>query len=166
MQKLTIGRLAEASGVHLETIRYYERIGLIREPERTAGGHRLYTAPDLARLRFIRCSRELGFGIEAIQHLLRLSEPGSGTCGEARALAQAHVTAIQGRIDQLLFMKETLLRVMEGCPADASPTDACPILDYMSACGATCQTQVQSGLPSKRSPSSDLRMAGSCCSPY
>jgi MerR family mercuric resistance operon transcriptional regulator len=166
MQRRTIGRLAEASGVHLETIRYYERIGLIRKPERTAGGHRSYTAAALARLRLIRCSRELGFGTEAIRDLLRLSDAGSGTCREARALAQQHVTAIQSRIDQLLLVKDTLLRVMQACPADASPTDACPILDYMSACGATCQTQVQSGLPSKRSPSSDLRMAGSCCSPY
>ncbi len=159
MQKLTIGRLAEASGVHLETIRYYERIGLIRKPERTPGGHRSYTTADLDRLRFIRCSRELGFGIEAIRDLLKLSEAGGGACQDVRALAQAHVAAIESRVEQLLRVKETLMRVMDACPADPSPTDTCPILGYMSTCGIECCDHTRPGSPQQGCE--DV----SCCGP-
>src|SRR5688572_21366618 len=72
MWNMTIGDLAKASGVHLETIRHYERIGLIRKPERTPGGYRSYKAADLELLRFIRCARELGFRLEKVRALLTL----------------------------------------------------------------------------------------------
>jgi len=133
MEKLTIGQLAEASGVHLETIRYYERIGLIRNPPRTASGYRVYETADLARLRFIRCGRELGFEIEAIRKLLALQAAPDASCAQARAVTQAHVEAINTKVKQLLWMKEWLLRVIELCPSDAS-IDDCPILKAM-ACG-------------------------------
>jgi MerR family mercuric resistance operon transcriptional regulator len=139
MQKMTIGRLAEASGVHLETIRYYERIGLIRKPERTMGGHWSYKAADLERLRFIRCTRELGFGIEKVRELLALQETSDAPCEQARGIAQEQIEAIDVKITQLLEMKEKLRRVMDHCPADPSPTDACPILEYMASCGNKCQ---------------------------
>ena len=75
MEKLTIGRLADGAGVNLETIRYYERIGLMPKPGRTEGGHRNYASAHVRRLTFIRRARELGFAIEDIRALLDLAEP-------------------------------------------------------------------------------------------
>ena len=97
MRKTTSGDLANASGVHLETIRYYERIGLIRKPERTAGGHRSYKTADLERLRFIRCGRELGFGLEKIQNLLALQDAQDATCEQARTIAQEQIKATDAK---------------------------------------------------------------------
>ena len=77
MQPLTIGRLAAAAGVNLETVRYYERIKLMPPPARTASGHRVYEAAHIQRLAFIRRARELGFSIEEVRALLALAEPNS-----------------------------------------------------------------------------------------
>ena len=139
MQKMTIGQLAKASGVHLETIRYYERIGLIRKPPRTAGGYRLYGETELARLRFIRCGRELGFGLEKIQNLLVLQDAQGSTCEQVRTIAHEQIEAIDAKVTQFLRMKEILKRVVEHCPADPSPTDCCPVLDYMAGCRPKCE---------------------------
>jgi MerR family mercuric resistance operon transcriptional regulator len=136
MQNLTIGRLAEATGVHLETIRYYERIGLIRQPERTTGGYRAYSTRDLERLRFIRCSRDLGFGLDAIRDLLQLSECKQSPCSKLRALTQEHLAAVELKMAKLARMKETLMRMLAGCPLDPLPSDSCPIPEEMSAGGA------------------------------
>ena len=86
-RSLTIGRLADSAGVNLETVRYYERIGLMPAPARTDGGHRSYEPEHAQRLRFIRRSRELGFGIDAIRRLIALSEPGVQACCEVRDMA-------------------------------------------------------------------------------
>ncbi|ECE6962100.1 MerR family transcriptional regulator, partial [Salmonella enterica subsp. enterica] len=75
MRDLTIGKIARATGVHLETVRYYERIGLMPEPVRTAGGYRSYGSEHVRRLSFIRRARELGFGIKDIKALLALVQP-------------------------------------------------------------------------------------------
>jgi Hg(II)-responsive transcriptional regulator len=136
MQKLTIGRLAEATGVHLETIRYYERIGLIQEPERTAGGHRSYGSQDLERLRFIRCSRDLGFGLDAIRDLLQLTHSSEGACESVQALTREHLAAIDRKMAEMARMKETLTRMLESCPSDPLSADPCPILEGISDCGS------------------------------
>ncbi len=90
-RSLTIGRLAASAGVNLETVRYYERIGLMPAPARTEGGHRSYEPEHAQRLRFIRRSRELGFGIDAIRRLIALSEPGVQACCQVRDMAQDHI---------------------------------------------------------------------------
>ena len=87
MRGLTIGRLAEETGVNLETVRYYERIGLMPRPDRTAGGHRSYSKAHARRLAFIRRARELGFGLGEIRALLVLAEPGRTSCAEVQAIA-------------------------------------------------------------------------------
>jgi MerR family transcriptional regulator, mercuric resistance operon regulatory protein len=133
MQNLTIGRLAEATGVHVETIRYYERIGLIRKPERTPGGHRSYAMRDLERLRFIRCSRDLGFGLDAIRTLLQLSQCEQGVCSQVRALTQEHLAAVERKLAELTWMNVALTRMLAACPPDPLPSDPCPILKRMSA---------------------------------
>jgi MerR family mercuric resistance operon transcriptional regulator len=89
LRGLTIGRLADAAGVNLETIRYYERIKLMPRPGRTRGGHRVYEAEHIRRLVFIRRARELGFGIGDIRALLALAEPKRISCDKVRAIASA-----------------------------------------------------------------------------
>ena len=91
MEKLTIGKLANSAGINLETVRYYERIGLMPEPGRTEGGHRNYATVHVRRLTFIRRARELGFAIEDIRTLLELAEPGRVSCGEVQKIAARHL---------------------------------------------------------------------------
>ena len=132
MRNMTIGDLAKASGVHLETIRYYERIGLIRKPERTTSGYRSYKAADLERLRFIRCARELGFGIEKVRALLTLQNGSKAPCEQVRGIAQEQIEAIDAKVARLLALRTILTQVVDRCPSNPSPTDACPILEYMA----------------------------------
>src|ERR1051326_8609462 len=87
MEKLTIGKLANSAGINLETVRYYERIGLLPEPGRTERGHRNYATAHVRRLTFIRRARELGFAIEDIRTLLELAEPGRVSCGKVQKIA-------------------------------------------------------------------------------
>lgn len=98
MRGLTIGKLAGAAGVHLETIRYYERIGLMPEPGRTTGGYRSYGAEHARRLSFIRRARELGFGIEDIKALLALAEPGHTSCADVKTLTMTHLDDVRAKI--------------------------------------------------------------------
>ena len=103
MEKLTIGKLANSAGTNLETVRYYERIGLMPEPGRTEGGHRNYAAAHVRRLTFIRRARELGFAIEDIRALLELAEPGRVSCGEVQKIAAHHLhdDALSGLFDEI-----------------------------------------------------------------
>ena len=105
---ITIGILSERSGVKVETIRYYERIGLIPVPMRTEGRHRLYGGDDIKRVTFIRRSRELGFSLDDIRSLLALAERGRG-CGEVRQMTLAHANRIRDRIADLERMERLLL---------------------------------------------------------
>ena len=125
----TIGRLAARSGVKVETIRYYERIGLVRQPPRSAGGHRLYTDADVHRLVFIRRSRELGFSLEAVRTLLGPVD-GGHTCAEVRAVAAEHLTDIRRKIADLRRMERTLADMVEQC--ERGDTPGCPIVDSLS----------------------------------
>src|SRR5215212_368181 len=92
---LSIGRLAALTGVHLETVRYYERIGLMPEPARTDGGHRVYSDEHRQRLAFVQRARRLGFSIEDIRTLLALSEPTRRSCREVEVVAAAHLANIR-----------------------------------------------------------------------
>ena len=123
---LTIGRLAQSAGVNLETIRYYERIGLMPEPGRTTGGHRSYEPEHRQRLRFIRRSRELGFGIDAIRKLVALSEPDRNSCAEVRLMAAEQVAVIDEKIADLLHLRSVLQQAVGACEID-DPA-GCPVL--------------------------------------
>ncbi len=96
MRTLTIGRLAAAAGVNLETVRYYERINLMPPPARTGSGHRAYEEGHVRRLAFIRRARELGFSIEQIRALLALADPTRGTCAEVKEVARIHLDEVRG----------------------------------------------------------------------
>ncbi len=123
---LTIGRLAASAGVHLETVRYYERIGLMPEPGRTPGGHRSYEPAHRQRLRFIRRSRELGFGIDAIRKLVALSEPEVNACAEVRLMAAGQVAAIDAKVADLLRLRGVLQQAVGACGDDTGAK--CPVL--------------------------------------
>src|SRR5581483_9091255 len=105
-----IGALANESGVNIETIRYYEKIGIMPKPARSAGGYRVYIAAHLKRLTFIRRGRELGFSLDELRGLLRLVDGHAYTCAEVRALTLDHVGGIRRKIADL----RRLERVMTG----------------------------------------------------
>jgi len=111
----TIGRLARATGCRIQTIRYYESIGLMPKPPRTAGNQRLYTQADLDRLAFVRHARELGFSTAAIRELLTLSEQPEGSCAAADRLARSHLRDVEGRIARLEALRRELERMVDEC---------------------------------------------------
>lgn len=129
MQGLTIGKLAEAAGVHLETVRYYERIGLMPEPGRTAGGYRNYGDEHVRRLSFIRRARELGFAIEDVKTLLALAEPGHRSCAEVRTVTMLHLDAVRARIADLRRLERILADTAGQCSGAATPI--CPVLEML-----------------------------------
>lgn len=112
---LTIGKLGEAAGVKVPTIRYYEQIGLLPEPERSAGNQRLYGSSTLDRLAFIRHARDLGFPLEAIRDLLSLSDQPDQSCAEADIIAQEQLNAVETRITRLVALKAELERMIAQC---------------------------------------------------
>lgn len=109
---LTIGRLARAAGINVETIRYYQRIGLIEEPPRPSQGYRRYPAETVARIRFIKRAQELGFTLQEVQELLSLHD---GDCDEARLLAEKKRAVIQARINDLQAIQAELETLIEAC---------------------------------------------------
>ena len=112
---LTIGKLGAAAGVKVPTIRYYEQIGLLPEPERSAGNQRLYGKSALERLAFIRHSRELGFPLEAIRDLLSLSDRPDQSCAAADIIAKDQLAAVDARIARLTALKSELERMITQC---------------------------------------------------
>lgn len=127
---LTIGRLAELSGVNLETVRYYERIGLMPEPGRTDGGHRIYDPVHRRRLTFIRRGRELGFGIDEIRALLALAEPQRRSCDEVRVVASTHLQDVRAKIADLVRLEALLAVTVDRCDSRAD-APSCPVLDLL-----------------------------------
>jgi MerR family mercuric resistance operon transcriptional regulator len=124
-----IGELSCRSGVNIETIRYYEKIGLLPTPPRTEGGHRVYPDSHFRRLVFIRRSRKLGFTLNEIRNLLSLVDGGC-TCGEVQEAALAHLKDIRRKIADLRRMERTLAEMAASCEGGAAP--ACPIVDVLS----------------------------------
>ena len=129
MQGLTIGKLANGAGVNLETIRYYERIGLMPEPGRTRGGHRNYDVMHIRRLAFIRRARELGFTLDSIRALLELAEPRRSSCGEVRKIAAVHLESVRTKLTDLLKMEKLLAKTVAECSINDSPN--CPVLEML-----------------------------------
>lgn len=130
LRGLTIGRLANAAGVNLETIRYYEGIKLMPRPGRTKGGHRVYAEEHIRRLAFIRRARELGFGIEDIRALLALAEPKRISCDKVRAIASAHLASVRIKLTDLSRLEAILAETVAQCTGDSAPT--CPVLEILS----------------------------------
>lgn len=126
MQRLTISRLAQLGGVNLETVRYYERRGLLPKPPRTQAGYRQFPAETAKRLHFIKRAQELGFSLEEISELLALRMEPEQNCADIRAHAQAKIAAIAGKMKILTAMKSSLRSLVEQCEQCGSAE--CPIL--------------------------------------
>ncbi len=122
---MTIGRLAEAAGVNVETIRYYQRIELIDEPVKPTQGYRRYPADTVERIRFIKRAQELGFTLNEITDLLSLNER---DCDDARTIAEHKQEVIQQRIDDLGAMQRELSRLIRACKKNVSGEDRCAII--------------------------------------
>lgn len=129
-QNLTIGKVARAAGVGVETVRYYQKSGLVPEPARPAGSVRRYSAETVARLRFIKRAQELGFTLAEIRRLLALGDPQS--CGKARALAAEKLALVRARIADLERMRAALESLIERCDAVRGRV-ACPIIQTLAA---------------------------------
>lgn len=112
---MKIGDLGDAANTKLETIRYYERIGLLPSPARTAGNYRQYTPMHLQRLNFIRHARGLGFEIAEIRSLLDFADAPHRDCGEVDRLASAHLQNVEEKIAQLTTLRDELARIVGDC---------------------------------------------------
>ena len=131
MEILTIGQLAKQAGVGVETIRFYEREGLIAEPERRPSSrYRQYPPQAVRRVRFIRHAKDLGFTLKEIQELLELRVAPESTCADVRKRARDKVADIEERIVSLQRMKAALERLAKRCRGQG-PTTQCPILEEL-----------------------------------
>ncbi len=126
--RLTIGRLARLGGVNLETIRYYEREGLIAKPPRTHAGYRVFPQDAVRRLRFIKRAQELGFSLAEVRELLSLRPRRDR--GKARAHAQAKMADIERKIQTLQAVKRVLASLVDRCDR-CEPISVCPILESL-----------------------------------
>lgn len=139
VNKLTIGVLSKRTGCNIETIRYYERIGIMPDPPRTEGGHRDYDEDHLRRLAFIRRGRELGFTLDQIRGLLGLVAGGELTCAEVKQVTLSHMGDIRAKISDLKKLERVLADMASKCEGGKVPE--CPIIDVMfSVSGEVNQT--------------------------
>ncbi len=115
MNGLTIGKLAKATGSKVETVRYYERIGLLGAPARSSGNYRLYDDAALGRLSFVRRARELGFSLDQVRELLTLADDRSRPCGAVDEMAREHLDAIARKIADLQALRRELGGLVDNC---------------------------------------------------
>lgn len=130
MSGLNIGKLAKACGVKADTVRYYERLGLLAPVERTESGYRKYGMNSIKRLNFVRRAQELGFTLGEIKELLELSEQPEADCGDIRERAGQKMEEIEEKIQDLKRMKKSLAALAEYCPGKGKPLSECGILKY------------------------------------
>lgn len=130
MQPATIGVVARKAGVNVETIRYYQRIGLVREPALPQGGVRRYPPETVERIRFIKRAQDLGFSLSEVAGLLRLND--GMHCRDTRALAAKKLDLVEARIRDLSAVRRTLRQLISECDAGYE-RESCPIIDSLSA---------------------------------
>jgi MerR family mercuric resistance operon transcriptional regulator len=125
----SIGELSKQSDVNIETIRYYEKIGVMPAPGRSAGGYRIYGADHLKRLSFVRRSRQLGFSLNEIRDLLRLVDGHAYTCAEVQALTLNHLAEIRRKITDLKRLKRVMADMAAQCSGERVPE--CVVVDAL-----------------------------------
>lgn len=133
MSPLKSGDLAKKSNVNTETLRYYEKEGLLPEPERTESGYRLYADEDVKRVRFIKRAQELGFSLKEIKELLALKLDASQSASEVKRLTEQKIQDIDRKILNLQAMKTILEDLADACSGEGS-VDHCPILNCLDEC--------------------------------
>ena len=131
MREFTIGELSRLTQVNIETIRYYEKIGIMPNPPRNSSGYRIYSAPHLERLSFVRRSRELGFSQPEVRKLLTLVDEHKYTCAEIREMTAMHLSTVRGKIKDLRKLEKALASMVSEC--DGGDIPDCPIVDILSA---------------------------------
>lgn len=129
-EALTIGRLAAAAEVNVETVRYYQRLKLMPVPKKALGGIRRYGAPELSRLQFIKTAQSLGFTLAEVGELIELDD-GTG-CSAARAIAQHKLRAVRLRLGQLKRIEKVLAQLVSRCETRRGAI-RCPLIDSLSA---------------------------------
>lgn len=139
-ETMTIGQVSTEADVHVETIRYYQRMGLVGEPPRPPGGIRHYDRKTVARLRFIRRAQQLGFSLEEVRNLLALDDGQS--CRETRVLAEKKLGVIETRLADLRRMQKLLRSLIADCNSGKRPR-ACPIIATLTRADSGLQQIVQ-----------------------
>lgn len=134
---LTRGEVAKQGGVNRETIRYYERSGLLREKERTSSGYMLFDQSAVDRVRFIKRAQNGGFSLHEIKMLLEIRFNEDGTCGDVQTIAAQKIAEIDEKIRALQAMKFALQDVIDVCPGGERPVSDCPILERFTVHGDT-----------------------------
>lgn len=130
MNMLSIGQVARCAGVGVETVRFYEREGLLEEPERRASGYRQYSQEAVTQIRFIKRAQQLGFSLKEIQELLTLRVDGKTSCEQVKERAAAKLAEVEQKIVELQSMRQALLRVASLCEGEG-PRSRCPMLDAL-----------------------------------
>jgi MerR family transcriptional regulator, mercuric resistance operon regulatory protein len=130
-RRLRRGEIAQRTGCNIETIRYYEKIGILAEPSRKANGYRAYDEADVQRLRFILRARELGFGVDEIRGLLQLVDAQQQTCAEVKQRTELHLADVRSKIADLRRIERVLARTAAACSGADVPE--CPILEALGS---------------------------------
>ncbi len=126
---LSIGELSRLTSVHIETIRYYERVKMLPAPPRTEGGRRVYGQSHRRTLGFIRRARDLGFSLDEIRALLDLGASGRASCAEVREIASLHLASVRAKLADLARLESVLSETVAQCSGDLTPK--CPVLDIL-----------------------------------
>lgn len=134
METLTIGQLAKNAGVNVETIRYYERRGLMPEPPRRESGYRQYGPDFVVRIQFIKRAQELGFSLNEIAELLALRVDSNAVCSDVKQRAEVKIANIETKIQTLQQMKQALVALVAVCNENGT-TSECPILETLEGKG-------------------------------
>jgi MerR family transcriptional regulator, mercuric resistance operon regulatory protein len=126
---LSIGEVSRMTGVNIETIRYYERVGVLPAPRRTERGRRVYGPAERSVLAFIRRGRELGFSLDEVRALLSLGAPGNASCAEVKEIASLHLADIRSKLADLARLERLLADAVSRCTGDEAPL--CPVVDIL-----------------------------------
>ncbi len=129
LPRLGIGEVARRADCKVETVRYYERIGILPAPERSAGGQRRYDTEHLKRLNFVRRARGLGFTLDEVRNLLRLADGTDPTCAEVAEIARGHLGGIRSKIANLRRLEAVLDDLVDDCASGKMPH--CPIIESL-----------------------------------
>ena len=137
MEILSIGEVARRAGVGVETVRFYEREGLLEEPPRRASGYRQYSQEAVKRIGFIKRAKTLGFSLKEIGELLLLRVDAQTSCNEVMQRTEAKIAEVERKLVELQRMRQALLQVHSLCVGQG-PTGSCPMLEALAQTDATC----------------------------
>ena len=127
--RITRGELSRRTGVNIETIRYFENIGVLATPDRTEGGHRIYDEEHVRTLGFVRRARNLGFTPQEVRAILALGGPGKAGCDEVRKIAEHHLDQVRAKLADLVELERLLTGTVEHCSGKAAPD--CAVMDLI-----------------------------------